>query len=125
MEPIGKAIGIGIVHFFLQASAPLLFLTVYTLAFKCIKKFKKIVYLFRFSSYKQIKTYKGAIYHEKTLSVLLTLIMLAGMLAVGTVSASAAVKTTDTAFTDNYVLLDYIVNTNGQYINTGYKAGKM
>lgn len=47
------------------------------------------------------------------------------MLAVGTVSASAAVKTTDTAFTDNYVLLDYIVNTNGQYINTGYKAGKM
>ena len=89
------------------------------------KKIQKIVYLFRFSSYKQIKTYKGAIYHEKTLSVLLTLIMLAGMLAVGTVSASAAVKTTDTAFTDNYVLLDYIVNTNGQYINTGYKAGKM
>ena len=34
MEPLGKAIGIGIVHFFLQASAPLLFMTVYPLAFR-------------------------------------------------------------------------------------------
>lgn len=38
MEPLGKVIGIGIVHFFLQASAPLLFMTVYTLLFRCVEK---------------------------------------------------------------------------------------
>ena len=38
MEPLGKAIGIGIVHFFLQASAPLLFMTVYPLAFKRVEQ---------------------------------------------------------------------------------------
>ena len=38
MEPLGKAIGIGIVHFFLQASAPLLFMTVYPLLFRCVEK---------------------------------------------------------------------------------------
>ena len=43
MEPLGKAIGIGIVHFFLQASAPLLFMTVYPLAFKRIEKRAKSV----------------------------------------------------------------------------------
>ena len=37
IEPIGKAIGIGIVHFFLQASAPLLFMTVYPLLFQRIE----------------------------------------------------------------------------------------
>lgn len=37
MEPVGKLIGIGIVHFFLQASAPLLFMTVYPLVFKRIE----------------------------------------------------------------------------------------
>ena len=34
MEPIGKAVGIGIVHFFLQASAPFLFMTVYPCLFR-------------------------------------------------------------------------------------------
>ena len=38
MEPLGKAIGVGIVHFFLQASAPLLFMTVYPLLFRCMEK---------------------------------------------------------------------------------------
>lgn len=37
MEPLGKAIGIGVVHFFLQASAPLLFMTLYPLVFKFIE----------------------------------------------------------------------------------------
>lgn len=37
MEPLGKAVGIGIVHFFLQASAPILFMTVYPLVFKRIE----------------------------------------------------------------------------------------
>ena len=32
-------------------------------------------------------------------------------------------KTTDSVFSDNYVRLEYIQNTNGQYIKTGYKAG--
>ena len=41
MEPLGKAIGIGIVHFFLQASAPFLFMTVYPLIFKRIENAKK------------------------------------------------------------------------------------
>ncbi len=41
MEPLGKFIGIGVVHFFLQASAPILFMTVYPLAFKCIEKRSK------------------------------------------------------------------------------------
>ena len=38
IEPIGKAVGIGIVHFFLQASAPLLFMTVYPLLFRRIER---------------------------------------------------------------------------------------
>ncbi len=38
MEPLGKAIGIGIVHFFLQASAPFLFMTVYPLLFCRIER---------------------------------------------------------------------------------------
>ena len=38
IEPLGKAIGIGIVHFFLQASAPLLFMTVYPLIFSSIER---------------------------------------------------------------------------------------
>ena len=33
MEPLGNAIGIGLAHFFLQASAPFLFMTVYPWAF--------------------------------------------------------------------------------------------
>ena len=37
IEPIGKAVGIGIVHFFLQASAPFLFMTVYPILFKRIE----------------------------------------------------------------------------------------
>ena len=37
MEPIGKAVGIGIVHFFLQASCPFLFMTVYPLLFRRIE----------------------------------------------------------------------------------------
>ena len=37
MEPIGKAVGIGIVHFFLQASCPFLFMTVYPLLFQRIE----------------------------------------------------------------------------------------
>lgn len=41
MEPLGRAIGIGIVHFFLQASAPLLFMTVYPLAFRFVEKRSK------------------------------------------------------------------------------------
>ena len=35
--PIGKAVGIGIVHFFLQASGPCLFMTVYPLLFRHIE----------------------------------------------------------------------------------------
>ena len=38
IEPLGKAVGIGIVHFFLQASAPLLFMTVYPLLFRRIER---------------------------------------------------------------------------------------
>ena len=38
IEPLGKAIGIGIAHFFLQASAPFLFMTVYPLLFSRIEK---------------------------------------------------------------------------------------
>lgn len=38
MEPVGKAVGIGIVHFFLQASAPFLFMTVYPMVFCRIEK---------------------------------------------------------------------------------------
>lgn len=37
VEPLGRAIGIGIVHFFLQGSAPLLFMTVYPLLFQRIE----------------------------------------------------------------------------------------
>ena len=37
VDPIGNAVGIGIVHFFLQASAPFLFMTVYPLVFKSIE----------------------------------------------------------------------------------------
>ena len=42
IEPIGKAVGIGIVHFFLQASAPLLFMTVYPMLFCRIEGRKKL-----------------------------------------------------------------------------------
>lgn len=38
MDPIGNAIGVGVAHFFLQASAPFLFMTVYPLIFKAIEK---------------------------------------------------------------------------------------
>lgn len=38
MEPIGKMIGIGIVHFFLQASAPFLFMTVYPMLFCAVER---------------------------------------------------------------------------------------
>ena len=41
IEPLGKAIGIGIVHFFLQASAPFLFMTVYPMVFRRIENAKK------------------------------------------------------------------------------------
>lgn len=40
MEPLGNAIGIGIVHFFLQASAPFLFMTVYPLLFRFFERSK-------------------------------------------------------------------------------------
>ena len=38
MEPVGKAIGIGVVHFFLQASAPFLFMTVYPVLFSRVER---------------------------------------------------------------------------------------
>lgn len=41
VEPLGKAINVGIAHFFLQASAPLLFMTVYPLVFQCVEKHAK------------------------------------------------------------------------------------
>ena len=37
IDPLGKAIGVGYAHFFLQASAPALFMTVYPLVFKRIE----------------------------------------------------------------------------------------
>lgn len=38
LQNLREAIGIGIVHFFLQASEPLLFMTVYLLAFRWVEK---------------------------------------------------------------------------------------
>lgn len=40
MEPVGNAIGAGIAHFFLQASAPFLFMTVYPWAFAKLSREK-------------------------------------------------------------------------------------
>ena len=42
VEPLGKAAGIGLVHFFLQASTPLLFMTVYPLLFRRIESRAKL-----------------------------------------------------------------------------------
>ena len=70
------------------------------------------MYLFRFSSYKETKTYKGAIYYEKITSILLTALLLATMFTVFSVPASAE-ETSMTA--DEYMSRGMQLESNGQY----------
>ena len=61
---------------------------------------------------------------KRTLSILLTIIMLAGIMAIGITTVSAAeYQLGGWAFNYTFKQLDYIENTGGQYINTGYEAG--
>ena len=70
------------------------YVKIYTKA-KPKKYFSKSSSLFRFSSYKEIKTYKGAIFMKKIASLVLTVALLATMLSVFAVPASAETGTID------------------------------